>query len=180
MPATYLRKPTLGAYQPDDEGKCVICGRRRSGLCSAGCRMQARRVLPPRKRVRRPEPIRPPCDVADLSANTKHLIAVGMALHGRSRWQRPTARDLGVDRKFVWRWSRGQSQPTTEHLERLLAVARQHHDTVAKAYLPALDHVNAYIRAQQAPQSTCHMLPASNEAKRGSGNPVKLSNRSAT
>jgi hypothetical protein len=159
-PMPVFRKPVLGHFSPDAMGRCVTCGRRR--LCSASCREVARRSMPRRKRVRRPEPVRPPCDVTDLSANTKHLIAIGMALHGRRRWQRPTARDLGVDRKFVWRWSRGQGQPTTDDIRRLLEVARQHHDEVARAYLPAIEHVNAYIRAQRAPQDTCHMLPARN------------------
>jgi hypothetical protein len=70
-----------------------------------------------------------------------------------------TKSSLGLDRKIVWRWSRGQGRPTADDLERLLAVARQWHDEVAKAYLPALEHVNAYIRAQRTPQGTSHLLP---------------------
>jgi hypothetical protein len=165
MPVTTLRMPVLpGAYKPGAAGRCVVCGRSRYGqMCSATCRLEARRVAPRGKRVRRPEPVRPACDVADLSANTKHLIAIGKALHGKY-WQRPTARDLGLDRKFVWRWSRGQGLPTTDHLERLLAVTRQRHDAIANAYLPALKHVNAYIRAQRAHQGASHLLPARNES----------------
>jgi transcriptional regulator with XRE-family HTH domain len=172
MPATYLRKPALGAYQPGDQGECVTCGRRRSGLCSAGCRMEARRVLPPRKRVRRPEPIRPACDVADLAAKTKHLIALGKAVHGK-HWMRPTAHDVGVTIKTIWRWKCGQSQPTAEHLEWLLAAAKQQSDAISAAYRPALKQWHACLGPQYADQRTYAVLPARNEIAQQNNRPFK-------
>jgi transcriptional regulator with XRE-family HTH domain len=120
-----LRKPILGAFRPDADGRCVVCSRRR--LCSASCREVAKRLsLAPKKRVRprRAEPTGPAWDIAYLSYPTRHLIMVGKALYGE-RWQRPIARDLGVNSRTIVRWMRGEGRPTTDDLRRLEAVARQ-------------------------------------------------------
>jgi hypothetical protein len=167
MPVTTFRKPVLpGAYKPGSAGRCLVCSRSRYGqLCSTTCRLEARRVAP-RKRVRRPEPFRPACDTADLPAVTRNLIALGNALHGKY-WMRPTARDVGVTIKTIWRWKCGQSEPTTEHLEWLLATAKQQSDAIAAAYKPAFNLWHACLRPQYADQRTHEVLPARNEINRG-------------
>jgi hypothetical protein len=142
--AANLRKPILGAYKPDTGGRCVVCARRR--LCSAHCRGVARRLRPPKRRVRHTPLAGPASDIAELSATTRHLITLGQAVHG-PYWQRPTARDVGVDNKTVWRWTRGEGRPTSDDLRRLVAVARQR-----RADITAAIEASAYLTYRQ-PQS---------------------------
>jgi hypothetical protein len=159
MPTPTLRKPILGGYQSDAAGKCAVCGRRR--LCSASCREVAWRLgLQKKKRQRRPEPTGPAPDMADLSAATRHLIMVGQAMHG-PYWQRPTARDVGVDNKTVWRWTRGEGRPTSDDLRRLEAVAKQRRANITAAF-----EASAYLTQPQwaapAPEKqTPNKAPAS-------------------
>src|SRR5262245_53885155 len=137
-----LGKPVLGAYQPDAAGRCIACGRQRQ-LCSASCREAARKLRPPKKRVRQrcAEPMEPAWEVADFHVRMRHIITVGQALYGRD-WKRPTARAIGVDIKRIWRWMHGQGTPTTHNILRLLEVVRRR-----------VDHLNGIHNAvlQQLP-----------------------------
>jgi hypothetical protein len=85
MPALtpITRKPTLGAYQPDAAGKCTVCGRHRQ-LCSASCRIAAKRLRSRKKRVRHVPPIEPAWKIADPSPATRQLIVIGEALYGEN------------------------------------------------------------------------------------------------
>jgi hypothetical protein len=100
--------------------------------------------------------------MADLSAATRNLIRLGKALHGE-RWQRPIARDLGVDNKTVWRWIRGEGRPTSDDLRRLEAVVRQRRDNITEA----LEAKGAYLTYRQwaalaAEKQTPKNTPAQN------------------
>jgi hypothetical protein len=55
-----------------------------------------------------------------------------MAMHGE-RWQRPIARDLGVNGRTIVRWLHGQGRPTTDDLRRLMAVAQQRSAAITAA-----------------------------------------------
>src|SRR5215510_1564727 len=131
-----LRKPVLGAYRPNAAGRCAACGRHRR-LCSASCRIVARRLRPRRKRIRLKPPVGPACDIDDLSPATRQLIIIAQALHG-SDWKRPTARDVGVDTKRIWRWLHGQGRPTTSDILRLLDIAKWRIEGISRAYTDVL------------------------------------------
>lgn len=162
--APYLRKPILGAYQPDASGKCATCGRARCHLCSAGCRLIARQLRPRRKRTRRAEP--KPCQPPELPATTRHLSLLGESLYG-SRWRRATARTLRVDSKTISRWMAGQSRPTVNDVLELLEMARQRIDDLAEAHRATLD---ALPGRPYDPDVDCTraVLPTRNASK-GSG-----------
>ena len=142
--APILRKPILGAFRPAADGRCVVCLRRR--LCSASCREVARRLdLAHKKRVRqrRAEPTGPAWDIAYLSDPTRCLVRFGIALYGE-RWQRPIARDLGVNSRTIGRWMRGEGRPNTDDFCRLVAVARQR-----RADITAAIEASAYLTYRQ-------------------------------
>jgi hypothetical protein len=130
--APYLRKPVLGAYQPDAACRCVGCGRP-CRLCSHG----GVAALPARKRIRLNPPVGPPCDIDELSPATRQLIIIAQALHGPD-WKRPTARDVSVDTKRIWRWLHGQGRPTTSDILRLLGVAKWQIEAISRAYTDVL------------------------------------------
>jgi transcriptional regulator with XRE-family HTH domain len=131
--APHLRKPIFGAYQPDASGKCATCGRHRH-LCSASCRLVARRLRsPPKRRVRHTPPAEPACDITDLSPATRQLIMIGEALYGEN-WRRAVARQLGVDPSRIRRWLRGHGRPTIPQIIRLLEVANERREAILRAY----------------------------------------------
>jgi hypothetical protein len=134
--APSLRKPVLGGYQPDASGRCLACGRARWHLCSAGCRLIARQLMPRQKRTRRPEP--KPCEPPELPAMTRHLSLLGKSLYG-SRWRRATARALRVDSKTISRWMAGQRRPTVNDVLVLLEMVRQQIDDLREAHRATLN-----------------------------------------
>jgi hypothetical protein len=134
--APSLRKPVLGGYQPDASGRCLACARARWHLCSAGCRLIARQLMPRQKRTRRPEPKL--CEPPELPATTRHLALLGESLYG-SRWRRATARTLRVDSKTISRWMSGQSRPTVNDVLVLLEMVRQQIDDLREAHRATLN-----------------------------------------
>jgi Helix-turn-helix len=154
--APYLRKPVLGGYQPDARGRCLACGRRR--LCSAACRLVARRLRAGRSKLRRAAPVNPvrgsPYALTDVMQN---LVALGRATFGHE-WRRPVARLVGVSTRTISRWIQGQGRPTDDDLRRLIIMARRHVQAVEVAYEMAVKLTN--VRLEQARTGTkprCNM-----------------------
>src|SRR5215470_16361616 len=88
----------------------------------------------------------------------RHIEAIGTSMYGRHRWQRPTARILGADRRTLGRWRDGVGGPTVEDVFRMIAASREHYSAVRQAHDAALqalqlDKPAAPARSIQTPQS---------------------------
>jgi hypothetical protein len=72
-------------------------------------------------------------------------------MHGE-RWQRPVARDLGVNSRTIGRWMRGEGRPTTDDLRRLVAVARQRGAAITAAAEDSVAYLRSFQWAAPAPE----------------------------
>jgi hypothetical protein len=72
------------------------------------------------------------------SALMHHIAALGRSIYGPERWQRPTARVLGIDHRTLGRWQAGEGGPTFEDGLRMLTTAREHYADVRRAHDAAL------------------------------------------
>jgi transposase-like protein len=64
--------------------------------------------------------------------NIDRLRILGKALHGE-RWQQAVARDLGIDKRQVNRWVRGDYSPHEGHIADLIALAKERKIQIAEA-----------------------------------------------